>query len=103
MQSNQRTKLRKKKLRSLDLYMKHGHDLDNIEYRCIYKANLKKTEIIANYQIAEAKGLFARLIPSRDLFTSDIYKTVEFVVLAVYMGSACDSMRGTREIRATLV
>jgi len=70
--SSQRTELSKKILRLLDLYTRRGRDLDNIEYRCIYRANLKKTEIIANYQVAEAEGLFARLIPSRDLFTSEI-------------------------------
>jgi len=55
MWSNQRIKLREKKLRSLDLYTRRGRDSDNIEYRCIYKTNLKKTEIIANYQ-SESRG-----------------------------------------------
>jgi len=30
-----------------------------------------------NYKVAEAKGLFARLIPNKDLFTNEIYETVE--------------------------
>jgi len=90
-------------LRSLDLYTRHERDSDDIEYCDIYKANLKTTEIIANYRIVGAEGLFARLISSRDLFTSAIYKTVEFVVFVVYVGSPGDSKRGTRDARATFV
>jgi len=79
-------------LRSLDLCTRHERDLDDIEYCGIYKANLKTTEIIANYRVVGAESLFAKLISSRDLFTSAIYKTVEFVVFAMYVGSLGDSV-----------
>jgi len=38
-----------------------------------------------NYQVAEAEGLFARLIPNKDLFTNGIDETAKLVVLAVYV------------------